>query len=67
MPTWRRSSRGTERNGRVEGRQKRFDTADCVAMTRPIRDIANESGRSAAAVGYALFACDAHVRSGTLC
>ncbi|AAG18767.1 hypothetical protein VNG_0148H [Halobacterium salinarum NRC-1] len=36
-------------------------------MTRPIRDIANESGRSAAAVGYALFACDAHVRSGTLC
>jgi thermostable 8-oxoguanine DNA glycosylase len=55
-----------ERLDRLEGRKESFDAADYVAMVDPIRDIAAETGHTAAEVGYALFAHDAHVREGTL-
>jgi len=55
-----------EREGYLEGRKESFDAADYVAMIDPIRDIAGETGHSAAEVGYALFAHDDHVREGTL-
>jgi thermostable 8-oxoguanine DNA glycosylase len=55
-----------ERTGYLEGRTESFDAADYVTMIDPIRDIASETGHSAAEVGYALFAHDAHVREGTL-
>ena len=55
-----------ERTGYLEGRKESFDAADYVAMVEPVRDIADETGYSAAEVGYALFAHDAHVRDGTL-
>ncbi|MDH5020251.1 hypothetical protein [Halobacterium rubrum] len=55
-----------ERKGYLDGRKESFDSADYVAMIRPIREIAAESGYSAAEVGYALFAHDDHVREGTL-
>jgi hypothetical protein len=55
-----------ERKGYLEGRKESFDAADYVAMIDPIRDIAGETGHSAAEVGYALFAHDDHVREGTL-
>jgi hypothetical protein len=38
---------------------------DDVATIRPIRDITDETGYSAAEVGYARFAHGAHVREGT--
>lgn len=55
-----------EREGYLDGRKESFDAADYVAMIRPIREIAAETGYSAAEVGYALFAHDDHVREGTL-
>jgi len=55
-----------EREGYLEGRKESFDAADYVAMVRPIREVAAETGHSAAEVGYALFAHDDHVREGTL-
>ncbi|WP_120245232.1 hypothetical protein [Halopiger aswanensis] len=55
-----------ERLDRLEGRKESFDAADYVAMIEPIREIAAETGYTAAEVGYALFAYDADVREGTL-
>ena len=55
-----------ERTGYLEGRKESFDASDYVAMIDPIREIAAETGYSAAEVGYALFAHDDHVREGTL-
>lgn len=55
-----------ERLGYLDGRKESFDAADYTAMIEPIRDIADETGRRAVDVGYALFAHDAHVREGTL-
>ncbi|MFB6150554.1 MAG: hypothetical protein ABEJ40_01985 [Haloarculaceae archaeon] len=55
-----------ERLGYLAGRKESFDAADYVAMIDPIRAIADETGFSAADVGYALFAHDADVREGTL-
>lgn len=55
-----------EREGYLDGRKESFDSADYVTMIRPIREIAAETGYSAAEVGYALFAHDDHVREGTL-
>jgi hypothetical protein len=42
------------------------DAADSAAMVDPIREIAAETGYSAAEVRYALFGHGAHVREGTL-
>jgi thermostable 8-oxoguanine DNA glycosylase len=55
-----------DRTGYLEGRKESFTAADYVTMIEPIRDIAAETGYSAAEVGYALFAHDDHVREGTL-
>lgn len=55
-----------ERLDYLEGRKEDFDAADYVAMIDPIREIAADTGYSPAAVGYALFAFDDHVRDGTL-
>lgn len=50
----------------LDGRKESFDAADYVAMIEPIREIAAETGYSAAEVGYALFAYDVKHRDGTL-
>ncbi|SDF27739.1 hypothetical protein [Halorientalis regularis] len=50
----------------LDGRKETFDAADYVTMLDPIREIATETGHSAAEVGYALFAHDDDVREGTL-
>lgn len=55
-----------DRLGRLDGRKESFDADDYVTIIDPIRDIAAETGYSAAEIGYALFAYDAHVRTGTL-
>jgi hypothetical protein len=55
-----------ERLGYLDGRKESFAAADYVTMIEPIREIADEAGRRAVDVGYALFAHDAHVREGTL-
>lgn len=55
-----------ERLSYLDGRKESFDAADYCRMIEPIRDIANQTGYSAAEVGYALFAYDADVREGTL-
>ena len=55
-----------DRLGYLDGRKESFDAADYVEMIGPIREIAAETGYSAADVGYALFAYDAEVREGTL-
>jgi hypothetical protein len=55
-----------DRLGYLDGRKESFDAADYVTMLTPIREIAAETGNSAAEVGYALFAHDDDVREGTL-
>ncbi len=55
-----------ERLDYLEGRKESFDAADYVAMIGPIREIAAETGYSAAEVGYALFAADVEKREGRL-
>lgn len=50
----------------IEGRKESFDADDYVTMIEPIRDIAEETGYTAAEVGYALFAYDVDKREGTL-
>lgn len=55
-----------ERLDYLEGRKESFDADDYVAMIGPIREIAAETGNSAAEVGYALFAYDVDVREGAL-
>ncbi len=55
-----------ERLNFVEGRKESFGPRDYVEMIEPIREIAEESGYTAAEVGYALFAHDYDVREGTL-
>jgi hypothetical protein len=55
-----------ERLGRLEGRKETFDAGDYVAMIEPIREIAAETGHTAADVGYALFAADVDQREGRL-
>ncbi|AUX10460.1 hypothetical protein AArcSl_2845 [Halalkaliarchaeum desulfuricum] len=55
-----------ERLGYLEGPKESFDADDYVTMIDPIRDIAAETGYTAAEVGYALFAYDIEVRDGTL-
>ncbi|MFB6266631.1 MAG: hypothetical protein ABEI31_03135 [Halodesulfurarchaeum sp.] len=55
-----------ERLEYLEGRKESFDAADYVSMIGPIREIAEETGYTAAEVGYALFAADVDKREGTL-
>lgn len=55
-----------ERLGRLDGRKEQFDAGDYVAMVEPIREIAAETGHTAAEVGYALFAADVDQRDGRL-
>ncbi|MFP4530888.1 MAG: hypothetical protein ACLFNC_06325 [Halodesulfurarchaeum sp.] len=55
-----------ERLGFLDGRKESFDAADYVTMIEPIRELAAETGYSAADVGYALFAADVREREGTL-
>lgn len=55
-----------ERLGYLEGRKESFDAADYCTMIDPIRGVADDTGFSAAEVGYALFAYDYEVREGTL-
>jgi len=55
-----------ERFDWLEGRKESFDAADYVTMIEAIRGIADSTGYSPAAVGYALFAYDAVHREGTL-
>jgi hypothetical protein len=50
----------------LDGRKESFDAGDYVTMIEPIREIAAETGHTAAEVGYALFAYDEDVREGTL-
>ncbi len=50
----------------LDGRKESFDADDYVTMIGPIREIAAETGYSAAEVGYALFAYDVEKREGTL-
>jgi len=55
-----------DRHGYLDGRKESFDADDYVTMMAPIRDIAADTGYSAAEVGYALFAYDVEQREGTL-
>ncbi|MCL9814240.1 hypothetical protein [Natranaeroarchaeum aerophilus] len=55
-----------DRLGYLDGRKESFDADDYVTMIGPIRDIAADTGYSAAEVGYALFAYDVEKREGTL-
>lgn len=55
-----------ERLGKLEGRKESFDADDYTEMIEPIREIAGETGYTAAEVGYALFAHDVEKREGTL-
>lgn len=55
-----------ERFDLLEGRKESFGPPDYVKMSESIREIAGETGHSAAEVGYALFAHDYDVREGTL-
>ncbi|MFB6284250.1 MAG: hypothetical protein ABEK59_10025 [Halobacteria archaeon] len=55
-----------ERLGYLEGRKESFDADDYCSMIAPIRRISDETGYSAAKVGYALFAHDYDVREGNL-
>ncbi len=55
-----------ERLNFLEGRKESFGPRDYVKMIESIREIAEESGYTAAEVGYALFAHDYDVREGTL-
>lgn len=55
-----------ERLDRVEGRKETFGPRDYCVMMRGIREMAKESGYTAAEVGYALFAWDVEVRDGNL-
>lgn len=55
-----------ERLDHVTGRKESFDADDYTTMIEPIRDIAAETGFTAAEVGYALFAYDERVRDDTL-
>jgi len=48
----------------LDSRKESFDAADYVTMIGPIREIASETGYSAAEVGYALFAYDAPSETG---
>lgn len=55
-----------ERLGYFEERKESFGPRDYVKMMKPIREIAKQTGFTAAEVGYALFAYDDKVREGTL-
>ncbi len=55
-----------ERFEYLDGRKESFDAADYVTMIGPIREIAEQTGYSPEAVGYALFAYDVKHREGTL-
>lgn len=55
-----------ERLDYFEERKESFGPEDYVKMIGPIREISEETGFSAAEVGYALFAYDDKVREGTL-
>ena len=55
-----------DRLGYLDGRKESFDADDYVTMIDSIRDIAADTGYSAAEVGYALFAYDVEKREGTL-
>lgn len=55
-----------ERFDYLEGRKESFDAADYCSMIEPIRQIAEDTGYTAAEVGYAVFAYDYDVREGTL-
>ena len=50
----------------LDGHTESFDAGDYVTMIGSIREIAAETGYSAADVGYALFAYDENEREGTL-
>jgi thermostable 8-oxoguanine DNA glycosylase len=55
-----------ERLGKLDGRKETFDADDYAEMIEPIREIAGETGYTAAEVGYALFAHNVEKREGTL-
>lgn len=55
-----------ERLGYFDERKESFGPEEYVKMMKPIREIADETGYSAAEVGYALFAYDDKVREGRL-
>lgn len=55
-----------ERLDYFEERKESFGPEDYVKMIGPIREISEETGFTAAEVGYALFAYDDKVREGTL-
>ncbi len=55
-----------DRLGYLDGRKESFDADDYVTMIEPIRAIADDTGYTAAEVGYALFAYDVEKRDGTL-
>lgn len=55
-----------QRKNFVKGRKETFDAEDYVEMMKHIRKIAEETGYTAAEVGYALFAFDVEEREGTL-
>lgn len=55
-----------DRLGYFDERKETFDADDYVKMIKPIREIAEDTGFTAAEVGYALFAYDVEKREGTL-
>ncbi len=55
-----------ERLDYFDERKETFDADDYVKMIKPIREIAEDTGFTAAEVGYALFAHDVEEREGTL-
>lgn len=55
-----------ERLNYFESRKETFDADDYTKMIKPIREIAEKTGYTAAEVGYALFAYDVEKRKGTL-
>ncbi|MFB6159160.1 MAG: hypothetical protein ABEJ95_05920 [Candidatus Nanohalobium sp.] len=55
-----------ERLGYLEGRKESFGPDDYVKMIEYLRIIAEETGKTTAETGYALFAYDERVREGTL-
>lgn len=55
-----------ERLGYFSERKESFDAEDYVEMIKPIREIADKTGYTAAKVGYALFAFDDKIREGNL-
>ena len=55
-----------ERLDYLDERKESFNAEDYVEMIKPIREIADKTGYTAAKIGYALFAFDDKVREGNL-